>query len=85
MFHRAGEGNLGALSRTVEGARGSEMAPAPDLLHFSGGLTFDGPAIFSSSVLLLFLVGISMRRILGLDRIVANALQVVATMFRFSF
>jgi len=57
---------------------GGEMGPAPDLLHFSGGPTFDGPAVFASSVLLCILVAISLERVLGLDRVVANALQVGA-------
>ncbi len=67
---------MGALSRTVEGAVGGDMAPTPDLLHFSGGPTFDGPAVFASTLLLCILLAISLERVLGLDRVVANALQV---------
>ena len=61
----------------MEGAVGSNAVPTPDqLLNFSGGPQFDGPAVFASSLLLLILLAISLERVLGLDRVVANALQV---------
>ena len=69
--------NLGALSRTLnDGSISTEQLLPPPASHaFVGGTTIDGPAIFASTLLLMILLGISFERILGLDRLVANALR----------
>eukprot|EP00877_Chromochloris_zofingiensis_P013895 jgi/Chrzof1/875/Cz01g32100.t1 len=71
--------NLGVLNSVVQQGSSEEDAyhlqrVSPD--SFSNrGLYTDASAIFGSLVLLVVLLGIAFERILGLDRLIANALK----------
>lgn len=58
----------------VARADAQAMLEAPSS-SFSGGLYFDGPAVFGSLVLFSLMIALSFGRILGVDRFVDKALR----------
>lgn len=73
------EQNLGALASTVKVDDQAETLANVQLVSperfAEQGIVVDSGAIFASSLLLLLLLSLSLRRILGLDRLLAQALR----------
>ena len=61
--------NLGVLQRLASPERGVDASVAPSAGAFSGGAQVDLGAAVPSALLLVLLLGLSLQRILGLDRV----------------
>lgn len=67
--------NYGSLSGIIQDTRGAEAFTTTSSEAFTPGIHVDVTATLGSLILLIILLGIAFERVLGLDRIVSNALQ----------